>query len=107
MDIIEIKNSISNKLSERDYYGMFQIIDSSCEQYLSEKKINYSTTIELINQCQDLYEFLGSSKQFEMAFDLHNKLISHRNRLFISSLTGNQNELKGIYKRIVGDYSTD
>ena len=49
---------------------------------------------------------MGASKQFEMAFELINKLATNRNRLFMSCLTEGQWELKSIFKRAVGDYST-
>lgn len=107
MNLIELKSNIENKLSHRDYYGMFEIIDSASNEYL-EKKINeLKICIELITQNQDLYEYMGASKQFEMAFDLHNKIIANRNKLFLSCFNENQQELKPLFKRCVGDFSTE
>jgi hypothetical protein len=101
----ELKNKISSKLATRDYYGMFEIINSESNNYLDNAKIDYDLCIELINQNQDLYEYMGASKQFEMAFELINKLAKNRNLLFLSCLN-DKPELKPIFKRCVGDFST-
>lgn len=106
MDIKNIKNEVSNKLSNRDYYGMFEIIDNASNDYINLGLSDYNTCVELINQNQDLYEYMGSSKQFEMAFDLHKKLVKNRNKLFVSCLN-DKIELKSLFKRCVGDFSTE
>jgi hypothetical protein len=106
MSIADLKKSVSEKLASRDYYGMFEIIDRASNMYLDENSLDYDLCIELITQNQDLYEYMGASKQFEMAFELLNKLITNRNRLFVSCLTQEQQALKSIFKRAVGDYST-
>jgi len=106
MSITDLKKSVGEKLTNRDYYGMFEIIDHASNQYLDENRLDYDFCIELITQNQDLYEYMGASKQFEMAFELINKLATNRNRLFMSCLTEGQWELKSIFKRAVGDYST-
>lgn len=103
----EFKKNIEQKLLQRDYYGMFQLIDSASESYLTTNTKNYAFCIELISQNQDLLEYMGASKQFEMEFDLQNKLIRNRNRLFLSCLDNEQNELKNIFKRCVGDNSRE
>lgn len=106
MNIIDLKKRINEKLTSRDYYGMFELIDQASNIYLNEKNSDYTLCIELITQNQDLYEYMGASKQFESAFELINKLLTNRNRLFLSCLTRDQQELKAIFKRAVGDYST-
>jgi hypothetical protein len=104
MNIEEIKNKISNRLSNRDYYGMFEVIDSASDEYVNLELSDYNTCVELINQ--DLYEYMGASKQFEMAFDLHKKLVKNRNRLFVSCLD-DKSELKLLFKRCVGEFSSE
>lgn len=106
MKLIELRNKITEKLSNRDYYGMFELVNSYSNEYLEGSVRDYEISLELINQNQDLYEYMGASKQFEMAFELHKKLLRNRNRLFLSCL-GELPELKPIFKRCVGDYSTD
>lgn len=107
MDLSELKKNIEIKLSNRDYFGMFESIDNASNIYLNSNTKDYATCIELITQNHDLLEYMGASKQFEMAFDLHNKLIKNRNRLFLTCLNENQNELKSLFKKCVGDYSTE
>lgn len=106
MNIEAVKNEVSDKLSNRNYIGMFEIIDKFSNEYFNLEQTDYNTCIDLINLNQDLYEYMGASKQFEMAFDLHKKLVRNRNKLFISCLN-NQTELKSLFKRCVGDFSTD
>jgi hypothetical protein len=106
MNIEDIKSKIREKLSNRDYYGMFELIDNASNEYINLALSDYNTCIELISQNQDLYEYMGASKQFEMASDLHRKLVKNRNRLFISCLD-DKKELKSIFKRCVGDFSTE
>lgn len=106
MNIKDIKNKISSKLSNRDYYGMFEIIDNASNDYFNSGLTDYHICVELINQNQDLYEYMGSSKQFEMAFDLHRTLVKNRNRLFLSCLN-DKVELKYLFKRCVGDFSAE
>ena len=106
MNIEDIRNKISEKLSSRDYYGMFEIIDKASNDYLNLGLSDYNICIELIAQNQDLFEYMGASKQFEMAFDLHKTLVRNRNRLFISCLN-DKTELKSLFKRCVGDFSTE
>lgn len=106
MNIEDIKIKISDKLSNRDYYGMFEIIDNASNEYINSALTDYNICVELINQNQDLYEYMGSSKQFEMASDLHRKLVKNRNKLFISCLN-DKAELKPLFKRCVGDFSTE
>jgi hypothetical protein len=107
MNIEELKKKVSEKLSNRDYFGMFKLIDSISEDYLKSSDIDYPLCVELITQNQDLLEYMGASKQFEMAFDLLKKLTRNRNRLFLSCINDNQKELKSIFKRCVGDFSSE
>jgi hypothetical protein len=106
MNIEDIKNKINDKLSNRDYYGMFEIINNASNEYFDFGLSDYNICIELINQNQDLYEYMGSSKQFEMAYDLHKTLVKNRNKLYISCLN-DKIELKSLFKRCVGDFSTE
>lgn len=106
MNIENIKNEISDKLSKRDYYGMFEIIDSASNDYLNSGSSNYTVCIELINQNQDLFEYLGASKQFESDYELAKRVKKNRNRLFLSCLN-DRAELKPLFKRCVGDFSTE
>ncbi|HEX8574918.1 MAG TPA: hypothetical protein VF677_01350 [Flavobacterium sp.] len=107
MNIEELKNAIESKLSNRDYFGMFELIDKKSEDFLKSSENDYYLAIELITQNQDLLEYMGASKQFEMAFDLLNKLTKNRNRLFLHCINKNQKELKLIFKRCVGDFSSE
>ncbi|MFO0322470.1 MAG: hypothetical protein ACK504_08580 [Bacteroidota bacterium] len=107
MTIEQIRKDIEGKLQQRDYYAAYLIIDELSDKYLNSKITNYELCIELINQNQDLFEYLGASKQFESAYDLHKKLKKNRNKLFLSCLSENQKELKNIFKRCVGDFSID
>jgi hypothetical protein len=107
MEIEKLKTVIQEKLNERDYYGAFVFIDNLSDEFLTAKSNDYKLCIELITQNQEIYEFMGASKEFEMAFDLHNKIIKNRNRLFLSCFSENQSELKGLFKKCVGDNSTD
>jgi len=106
MDIENINNRISDKLSKRDYHGMYKTINNASAEYLEGELSDYNLCVDLIKHNQDLFEFMGASKQFEMAFDLQNQLRTNRNRLFLSCL-GEKNELKSLFKRAVGDFSTD
>jgi hypothetical protein len=106
-DIEQFRNEVNTYLSTRDYYGAFKLITSCSEQYLQEKSFNYPYCIELMNQNQDLLEIMGSSKAFEMAFDLQNQLIANRNKLFLTCLPDDKTELKKLYKRVVGDFSKE
>lgn len=105
MSLVDFRKRVEEKLSNRDYYGMFEVIDRATEDYLDNNVSDYPLCVELITQNQELYEYMGASKQFEMAFELHSKLAKNRNRLFLSCLTEEQHELKTIFKRAVGDYS--
>lgn len=107
MIIEQLRKDVDEKLQRRDYYGIYQIIDDLSEKYLGSNTNNYELCIELINQNQDLFEYMGASKQFESAYDLNKKLKKNRNRLFLSCLNENQKELKPIFKRAVGDFSTE
>src|ERR1017187_9272780 len=104
MTIKEIRNIVEDKLNNRDYYAIYLLIDELSENYLNSNANNYELCIELTNQNQDLLEYMGASKQFESAYDLNNKLMKNRNRLFLSCLNENQKELKPIFKRCAGDY---
>ena len=106
MELKELKKNIADKLLNRDYYGMFELIDTYSRKYISGSIKEYEVCVELINQNQDLYEYMGASKQYEMAFELHNKLVKNRNQLFLSCLD-KKPELKPIFKRCVGDYSVE
>lgn len=101
----DLKLKIGEKLSRQDYYGMFEVIDEACNEYLSESIFDYNKSIELIKRCQDLYDFFEISKQFQMQKDLQNKILLNRNKLFIGCLNEQQKELKDIFQRCVGDYS--
>ena len=107
MNIEALKKDYNEKLLARDYYGMFELVDNATNIFLTEKVVDYNLCIELINVNQDLLEHMGFSKQFEMAFELLNKLTKNRNRLFLNCLLESQQELKVIFKRSVGDYSTE
>ena len=101
----EFKSNFASKLSSRDYYGMYVLLDEKCNEYLKSGNIEYKASLQLLKACQELYEYLGSSKQFEMAFDLQNNILNHRNKLFISCLNENQKGLIPILKKLVGDFS--
>jgi hypothetical protein len=105
MKVAEIKKAVDEKLSQRDYYAIYLFIDGLSEEYLNQGKSDYDLCIELITQNQDLCEYMGASKQFEMAFELHNKMTKNRNRLFLSCFNNEQQELKVLFKRAVGDFS--
>ena len=107
MNISDIKSEIEIELSKRDYYAMYKIIDNVSSEYLDCNMNTMEICVELIKQNQLLYEYMGSSKQYEMAFDLHNKIIKNRNRLFLSCFTKEQSELKELFKRAVGDFSIE
>lgn len=102
MTLAALKKEADEKLTARDYHGLFKLIDRASEDYLNAKHQDYTLCIELISQNQDLYEYMGASKQFESAFELINKLMQNRNQLFISCLNKNQSELKLLFKRAVG-----
>lgn len=104
MNIEELKNKISSKLSNRDYYGMLEILTDATNEYLNGKSSDYQLCLELIRQNQDLFEYLGASKQFESDFALSQQVRINRNRLFVSCLDG-KDELKSLFKRAVGDFS--
>lgn len=102
MNLAALKKEAEEKLTARDYHGLFKLIDRASEDYLNDKQQDYGLCIELISQNQDLYEYMGASKQFESAFELTNKLMQNRNKLFISCLNEDQNELKLLFKRAIG-----
>ena len=54
MSIADLKKSVGEKLTNRDYYGMFEIIDHASNQYLDDNRLDYDFCIELITQNQDL-----------------------------------------------------
>lgn len=97
------KNELDELLKQRSYYEMFKIIERESNDFLTNKIDNYNLCVELINLNQDLLEYMGASKEFEMAFELHNKLMQNRNSLFISCIPENKKELIEIFKRCVGD----
>ena len=108
MNITELRSRINEQLKSRNYYGMFELINQATNAYLGNPSADaddYKLCIELINQNQDLYEYMGASKQFESAFELINQLAANRNKLFMSCLTAEQRDLKVAFKKIVGDYS--
>jgi len=106
MKVTEIKKVVE-KLSQKDYYAIYVLIDGLTDEYLKLGQSDYDLCIELITQNQDLCEFMGASKQFESDFELNKKLKKNRNRLFLSCLNDKQAELKVLFKRAVGDFSKD
>ena len=107
MNIEAVKRDYNEKLLARDYFGMFELVDNATNIVIAQKVTDYALNIKLINLNQDLLEHMSFSKQFEMAFELLNKLTKNRNRLFLNCLLESQQELKAIFKRSVGDYSTE
>jgi len=105
MSIDEIRKIVNDKMNRSDYYGIYLFINELTESYLASRTPDYILCVELITQNQDLFEYLGSSKQFESDFELNKKTQQNRNRLFLSCFTDDQKELKNLFKRCVGDYS--
>lgn len=105
MKVTEIKKIIDENLSKSDYSANYIFIDGLTVEYLKSGESEYDLCIELITQNQDLYEHFGASNQFEMAFEIIKKLKKNRNQLFLSCFNSEQQELKVLFKRAVGDFS--
>jgi hypothetical protein len=106
MNVNELKKLFDEKLRTRDYLGMYELLNKYASECLDNSINNKELSIELIERSQDLLEYMGASKQFEMAFDLQNTLISNRNKLFLSCLKSEQQALKHLFLRIVGGDSS-
>lgn len=101
----DLTYNFNTLLEKRDYYGLFQLITEASSQYLSEGMNDYTLCIQLITYNQDLLEYMGASKHFEGAYDLQDKLTANRNQLFLSCFNESQQDLKVLFKRMVGDHS--
>lgn len=97
-------DEIGGYLQNREFNKIFELLDIESNNYLSSDKNDLQYCIELINLNQNLLEYMGASKQYEMAFDLHNTLIKNRNSLFIKCIS-DKPELITAFKNIVGDFS--
>jgi hypothetical protein len=50
---------------------------------------------------------MGSSKHFEMAFEVHNKIRKNRIIIFLSYFTEEQMVIRELFKHVVGDFSKE
>ena len=99
LDNTEIE--FNRAVSDRKYYEMYVIVNDVTKQYITSGKFNDSTSSRLINMNSDALEYLGASKQFESAHELHAELIKNRISLLAHSLEDRPALVSSFY-RIVG-----
>jgi hypothetical protein len=102
MNTVEtLKMAVNQAIEQRDYFKLYNLINNATQSYISMGITDPLISSALINLNTDALEYLGASKQFESAFELHSQLLRNRVAIFELHLT-NQPELLQSFKRMHG-----
>lgn len=101
MNLTEAHNTFLKAISERNYLDMYKVVDDCSQQLLTEVKFDIKFACDLIDLNSEALGYLGASKQFEGAYEMHKRLIDNRIALFKKCLTDNPDLIKA-FNLIIG-----
>ena len=98
----ELDVEFDKALEKRDYHTLYNLINDASIDFLKSDSHSLEYATHLIKLNIDTLQYMGASKQYESAYELHVRLLENRNNLFRWCLRNLPNEVTQAFNRIIG-----